>query len=62
MEGPPVRRQRAGGEEQDAFSRYWRKYLRWKPGQLRKVKRRSAKRERRTAARQIREQEGTPGE
>lgn len=41
------------GEEQDAFTG-WRRYLRWKPGQLRKVKRRSNKRDRRAGAAQAR--------
>jgi hypothetical protein len=45
-----MKRKCVGGEEQDAFSRRYRKYLHWKPGQLRKAKRRSAKRERREAA------------
>ena len=34
------------GDEWDAFTR-WRRYIRWKPGQLRKVKRGYNKRQRR---------------
>jgi hypothetical protein len=36
------------GEEQDAFTG-WRHYLRWKPHQRKRVKRRANKRERREA-------------
>lgn len=50
-----MKRAKLGGDEQDAFTR-WRKYIRWKPGQIRKLKRQSAKRERRTAAAQARNQ------
>lgn len=32
-----------GGDEYDAFTK-WRRFLRWKPGQLRKIKRRYWKR------------------
>jgi hypothetical protein len=49
-----MKRKRVGGEEQDAFSRRYRSFLHWHPGQLRKTKRRSAKRERRNAAAEVR--------
>ncbi|HET9893729.1 MAG TPA: hypothetical protein VFQ44_02100 [Streptosporangiaceae bacterium] len=39
-------RQVKGTDEQDAFTG-WRRVMPWHPGQLRKVKRRSSKRERR---------------
>jgi hypothetical protein len=48
-----MKRQMAGGEEYDAFTG-WRKYLHWHKGQLKKVKRRSNKRERRKAQEMIR--------
>lgn len=35
-------------EEYDAFTK-WRKYLYWQPGELKRIKRRAAKRERREA-------------
>lgn len=40
-------------DEQDAFTK-WRRYYRWKPGQLRTLKRRSSKRDRRQAQADIR--------
>lgn len=40
-------------DEQDAFTG-WRKYLRWKRGELRKIKRRASKRDRQQAKAQIR--------
>jgi len=43
-----MKRACADGDEYDAFTN-WRKVLHWHPGQLRKVKRRAGKRERRTA-------------
>lgn len=36
-----------GGDEQDAFSPYWRRLMRWRPGVLRRIKRGYAKRVRR---------------
>lgn len=39
-----MRAARKGGEEQDAFSRYWRQRIHWKRGQLKKAKRRFNKR------------------
>jgi hypothetical protein len=44
-----MKRPRVNGEEQDAFSRRSRRLLFWQPGELRAIKRRSAKRERRIA-------------
>lgn len=49
-----MKRKRVGGDEQDAFSRRARAFYRWRPGQIRKLKRRSAKRERRNAAGEVR--------
>ena len=33
-----------GGDEQDAFSRYWRKLITWKRGEVRRLKRGFSKR------------------
>lgn len=33
-----------GGDEYDAFSKHWRKLLRWRRGELRAIKRRFSKR------------------
>lgn len=44
--GLAVKRQMRGGDEYDAFTG-WRKYYRWRPGELRFLKRRANKRERR---------------
>lgn len=49
-----ARRPRHDGDEQDAFSRYWRSALIWKPGQIKKIKRRANKRDRRNAQQDIR--------
>lgn len=43
-----MRRACADGDEQDAFTG-WRYVLRWQRGELRKIKRRASKRERRAA-------------
>jgi hypothetical protein len=51
-----MKRKRVGGEEQDAFSRRWRPMLRWKRGQIRRVKRQAGKRERREGAADARRQ------
>lgn len=40
-------------DEYDAFTK-WRRYYRWKPGQLRLLKRRASKRDRRQARAEIR--------
>lgn len=48
------RRKRVDGDEQDAYSRRWRRMFFWKTGQLAKVKRGTHKRERKDAKRQIR--------
>lgn len=47
-----MRRRKVSWEEQDAFTG-WRKVMHWQSGELRKIKRRSSKRERREAAAQI---------
>ena len=55
-----MKRSCADGDEQDAFSA-WRHVYRWRAGELRRIKRRSAKRERRTAKAVIeRERGGEP--
>jgi Ni/Co efflux regulator RcnB len=38
-------RRTKSGDESDAYGR-WRKYIRWKPGQIKAIKRRTHKRER----------------
>lgn len=43
-----MKRACANGDEQDAFTG-WRHVLSWRAGELRKIKRRASKRERRTA-------------
>ena len=52
-----VKRVRVGGAEQDAFSR-WRHVHSWGAGELRKIKRRASKRERRTAKSVIQREHG----
>ena len=52
MKRPPV-----NGAEQDAFSR-WRHVLSWRSGELRRIKRRASKRERRTAKTAIKREQG----
>lgn len=47
-----MKRRAAGGEEQDAFSE-WRKLLNWKPGEIKKLKRKANKRERQQAKKEI---------
>ena len=48
-----MRRRTVGGDEFDAFTR-WRRVLSWQRGELRKLKRKSAKRERQDVRREIR--------
>lgn len=43
-----MKRRCVGGDEYDAFTG-WRQVLFWQRGELRKIKRRASKRERRTA-------------
>jgi hypothetical protein len=54
-----VKRKRLDGDEQDLFSRYWRRMLRWQSGERAAIRRRVHKRERREgrqeAERQFRE-------
>lgn len=52
-----TRRVHNDGDEQDAFTP-WRKYLSWHRGELRKIKRRAAKRMRREGRQEIREGRG----
>jgi hypothetical protein len=47
-------------EEQDAFTP-WRKYLHWQRGELRKIKRRAAKRMRREGRQEAEEGRGGDG-
>ena len=47
-----MRRPPRDGDEQDAFTS-WRRVYRWKPGRLRKIKRRAAKFDRRLAREEI---------
>ena len=47
-------RRTVGGDEFEAFTR-WRRILSWQRGELRKLKRKSAKRERKDAKRVIRD-------
>ena len=51
-----MKRARVGGDEQDAFSR-WRHIHSWRPGELRKIKRRAGKRERHIAREYLRHSE-----
>jgi hypothetical protein len=45
----------AGWDEQDAYTR-WRRLLRWRPGQIARIKRHTHQRERRAARREITDQ------
>lgn len=51
-----MKRRAIRGDEQDAASRYWRGRVFWQRGELRKIKRRMNKRERREGSRAIEEQ------
>ena len=44
------------GDEQDAFTG-WRKYMHWKPGEVKRIKRRANKRDRQAAKRRIAREE-----
>jgi hypothetical protein len=48
-------RRSIAADEKDATSRYWRSRLYWQRGELRKIKRRMNKRERREGRREIEE-------
>ena len=52
-----MKRKAANGDEQDAFSRRARRYLRWRPGERSKLKTQSNRRERRQASKRIREED-----
>lgn len=52
-----MKRARADGDEQDAFSRVARRWLSWRPGERKAVKRRANKRERRTAKNDVRRED-----
>jgi hypothetical protein len=54
------RRQKLDGEGWDAFSRYSRRLLRWKAGQIAKIKKRFARKARRDDARQALEIKRNP--
>ena len=49
-----MKRARHDGDEQDAFSRWGKKYLIWRPGQRKRVKRRANRRERREVNQDLR--------
>lgn len=49
-----MKRVRRNGDEQDAFSRWGKRYLIWRPGQRRRVKQCANRRERRQARQVIR--------
>lgn len=51
-----ARRVMPSWEEQDAYT-WWRKVYFWQRGELKKIKRRTHKRERREAHKQIKEQQ-----
>lgn len=51
-----MKRKRVGGDEFDAFSR-WRNIHRWGAGDLRRIKRKANKRERREGRAEARRQE-----
>lgn len=53
-----MKRACANGDEQDAFTG-WRHVYRWRAGELRKIKRRAAKRERQTAKAAVERERGT---
>ena len=48
-----AKRKAVGGDEQDAFSP-WRSLLRWRPGEVKALKRKANKRERKQARDDIR--------
>lgn len=50
-----ARRIRHNGDEQDAFSRRWRKVMHWQSGELRRIKRRANKRDRRAGKAEARD-------
>lgn len=52
-----TRRRMANGDEVDAFSP-WRKFLHWKPGERKAIKRKANRRERREGRDEIKEQMG----
>lgn len=51
------RRRAIDADEQDAASKYWRQRVFWQRGELRKIKRRISKRERREGKDEIKEQQ-----
>jgi hypothetical protein len=49
-------RGKTDGDEWDAFSRRSRRLLRWRPGQVKRIKRIFSRKQRRRVARQVREE------
>ena len=49
-----MKRARHGGDEQDAFSRRYKNFLKWRPGERKRIKRRANRRDRRNAQRGLR--------
>lgn len=47
------KRGRTNQDEHDAFSRWWRRQLRWRPGELKQIKRAFAKKVRQSVRRSI---------
>lgn len=52
-----MKRKRIDGDEQEAFSRICRRWVRWRPGERAVLKRRANQRERRQAKNAIRREE-----
>lgn len=48
-----MKRKSVGGDERDAFSRAGRQATRWAPGEVKKIKARANRRERRSVRRQL---------
>lgn len=51
-------RRRVTGDEADAYSRYWRRWVNWRPGERAAVKRRTNRRERRERQRDAEQRVG----
>ncbi|MDH6284309.1 hypothetical protein [Prescottella agglutinans] len=48
-----MKRRTVGGDERDAFTRVSRNNTNWKPGEVKKIKARANRRERRAARREL---------
>ncbi len=51
-----MKRKRANCDEQDLFSRYWRRVVHWRRGEKSKIRRNCHKRERQEGKREARDQ------